>query len=67
MFPEGSESASMEIVEPKEVPEMREMRKRAASNMSPRGGKGKKKVCEVSAGETTAVEDPPARRRRRPV
>ncbi|KAJ8585290.1 hypothetical protein M405DRAFT_865513 [Rhizopogon salebrosus TDB-379] len=68
-FPDDSERASVEVVEPAEtmgVRETRETRKRAASNTSPRGGKGKKKACEVSAGETTAVEDPPARRRRRP-
>ncbi|KAJ8589820.1 hypothetical protein M405DRAFT_898924 [Rhizopogon salebrosus TDB-379] len=63
----ASHSASVEVVEPAETLGARETRKRAASNTSPRGGKGKKKAREVSAGETTAVEDPPARRRRRPV
>jgi hypothetical protein len=57
----------VEVVEPAETLGTQETRKRAASNTSPRGGKGKKKAREVSAGETTAVEDPPARRRRRPV
>ncbi|KAJ8582793.1 hypothetical protein M405DRAFT_867546 [Rhizopogon salebrosus TDB-379] len=66
-FPDDSERASVEVVEPAESMGARETRKRAASNTSPRGGKGKKKAREVSAGETTAVEDPPARRRRRPV
>ncbi|KAJ8591767.1 hypothetical protein M405DRAFT_860296 [Rhizopogon salebrosus TDB-379] len=66
-FPDDSEHASVEVVEPAETLGARETRKRAASNTSPRGGKGKKKAREVSAGKTTAVEDPPARRRRRPV
>ncbi|KAJ8595644.1 hypothetical protein M405DRAFT_857148 [Rhizopogon salebrosus TDB-379] len=66
-YPDGSESASVEVVEPAETLGARETRKRAASNTSPRGGKGKKKAREASAGESTAVEDPPARRRRRPV
>jgi hypothetical protein len=57
----------VEVVEPAETLGARETRKRAASNTSPRGGKGKKKAREASAGESTAVEDPPARRRRRPV
>jgi hypothetical protein len=66
-FLDGSERVSVEVVEPAETLGARETRKRAALNTSPRGGKGKKKAREVSAGETTAVEDPPARRRRRPV
>ncbi|KAJ8584918.1 hypothetical protein M405DRAFT_865836 [Rhizopogon salebrosus TDB-379] len=66
-FPDDSECVSVEVVEPAETLGAREMRKRTASNTSPRGGKGKKKAREVSAGETTAVEDPPAQRRRRPV
>ncbi|KAJ8582543.1 hypothetical protein M405DRAFT_867755 [Rhizopogon salebrosus TDB-379] len=58
---------SVEVVKPMETLGAQETRKRTASNMSPRGGKGKKKAREVSAGETTAMEDPPAWRRRRPV
>ncbi|KAJ8581047.1 hypothetical protein M405DRAFT_869008 [Rhizopogon salebrosus TDB-379] len=65
-FPDDSKRTSMEVVEPVETLGMRETCKRTASNTSPRGGKGKKKAREVSTGETTAVEDPPARRRRRP-
>jgi hypothetical protein len=59
-FLDDSKHASMEVVEPAETLGARETRKRTASNTSLRGGKGKKKACKVSAGETTVVEDPPA-------